>query len=219
MTGRCVQLVCYIFGRIRSGKKQLTSTWNAIRSAAPTANHGRREFESCMRRTWRSFFCRPAAENVSILTCILICRRTGGRRRPSTFFFLRFSFTYGTRGIYVSSRQCTGKTTTFLNVRRLFLFFGSRNVLSSRRLMEKIITYLNIYIYIYFFFGVDAQGYPGDEDMGGGASANFAPPAKESSTSPRGHRRHASFDPNTDCFPQHYPLGTVGGGRGDAPSR
>ena len=58
--------------------------------------------------------------------------------------------------------------------------------------------------------------------MGGGAGGSqllFPLPTKEPlAVAPRGHRRHASFDPNTDCFSQHYSLGSGGGSGGGAAS-
>ncbi|CBN77636.1 EsV-1-7 [Ectocarpus siliculosus] len=54
------------------------------------------------------------------------------------------------------------------------------------------------------------QGSGADVDMGVGASfLNLSPPS-EKSTMHRGHRRLASFDPNTDCFSHFNYL--VGGG-------
>lgn len=50
--------------------------------------------------------------------------------------------------------------------------------------------------------------------MGGGAPPlNFSPPS-EKPPAPRGHRRHASFDPNTDCFAHYSFLVGSGGGSG-----
>eukprot|EP00904_Undaria_pinnatifida_P005633 jgi/Undpi1/219/HiC_scaffold_1.g00216.m1 len=67
-----------------------------------------------------------------------------------------------------------------------------------------------------------SYGYGGEEEMGGGAGGSqllFPLPTKEPlAVAPRGHRRHASFDPNTDCFSQHYSLGSGGGSGGGAAS-
>lgn len=46
---------------------------------------------------------------------------------------------------------------------------------------------------------------------GGGLPRHFSPgSAAEKTPTPRGHRRHASFDPNTDCFAHYSGLGEAG---------
>ncbi len=52
--------------------------------------------------------------------------------------------------------------------------------------------------------------------MGGGPPLHFSP-LPDKGPAPRGHRRHASFDPNTDCFAHYnFLVGSGGGGGGGA---
>lgn len=49
---------------------------------------------------------------------------------------------------------------------------------------------------------------------GGAPPLHFSPPS-EKPPAPRGHRRHASFDPNTDCFAHYnFLVGSSGGSGG-----